>query len=117
MQTGWNKNAVQTQGQDPVAIVTGSAAGNVTYNVKPTDRHVRGDSTLGAIILQLPAVGTMAGQKLMVTNVAGTNGITISDADDSESWTDLSDLNTALDKRILDNDGYAWNAVFSDITT
>ncbi len=91
------------------------AAGSVVLGLV-SDRVVRIDMSAGTMTYQLPSPGEMAGVWLSITVVTAGNTLTIADTDDSEGWSDLTDLDTALDNRLFFCDGFGWRYGWTDIT-
>lgn len=98
-------------GKDLYKKITTVAGDADAYTLKPYERYVEVDSTLGTLALSLPPVAECEGLEFSITALTGaTKTVTITPYATSESydWPGNPALNANLDRVHFKSDGKRW---------
>lgn len=112
---------VQDYGGKPEekVTITTDATGSYSYQLRPWERIVEVVSTAGVGTIKLPPVAECKGMVFSITELLGTNDITITEysTNESQDWNAPGALTAALDRVVLMSDGKRWTIISPDYTT
>jgi hypothetical protein len=106
-------------GIDEKLTITTDATGSYSYQLRPFERIVEVVSTLGVGTIKMPPVAECKGMTFSITELLGTNDITITEysSNESQDWNAPGALTAALDRVVLLSDGKRWTIISPDYTT
>lgn len=106
-------------GLDEKLTITTDASGSYSYQLRPFERVIEVDSTLGVGTVKLPPVAECKGMVFSITALTGnSNAVTVAPyaTGESHDWAGNFSLNAALDRMLIKSDGKRWS-VISDMFT
>jgi hypothetical protein len=106
-------------GLDEKLTITTDATGSYSYQLRPWERVVEVVSTLGVGTIKMPPVAECKGMIFSITELLGTNDITVAEYATGESldWNAPGALTAALDRVVLLSDGKRWTQLNLDMST
>jgi len=106
-------------GIEEKVTITTDATGSYSYQLRPWERIVEVVSTAGIGTIKMPPVAECKGMVFSITELLGTNDITITEYSSNESldWNAPGALTAALDRVVLQSDGKRWTIISPDYTT